>query len=353
MKMAPVVRSLESCGIEAPLVHTGQHYDHAMSEVFFEELGMPRPVQNLGVGSGTHAQQTARVLVAFEQVCIEMEPDLVLVAGDVNSTVACALVAAKLHCPVGHVESGLRSFDRSMPEEVNRIVTDHLSSLLFVTEESGLRNLESEGIPSDRIHLVGNTMIDTLRENIESAVARRSWEALVGLQPKKYALATVHRPENVDDPQSLEHVIKILGEVARSVPVVFPAHPRTRDRIIDFGFEQKLPLHLIDPLPYLDFLGLMAEAAVVLTDSGGVQEETTALGVPCLTLRENTERPVTIEQGTNRLVGLNQDAILQSVSQVFAGDWPKGQVPDLWDGKASFRLSEVLKKWGGSGNHEH
>lgn len=352
MKMAPVVRALESCGIQAPLVHTGQHYDHSMSEVFFDELSVPRPVVDLEIGSGSPAQQTARVMLAFEPVCIEMEPDLVLVAGDVNSTVSCALVAAKLHCPVGHVESGLRSFDRSMPEEVNRIVTDHLSSLLFVTEESGLKNLEAEGVACDRVHLVGNTMIDTLLEHVEAALTRRSWEALAGLQQNEYALATVHRQENVDDPQALAKVMTTLGEVARLLPVVFPVHPRTQARIAEFGLAHGSSLYVTDPLPYLDFLGLMAKAVIVLTDSGGVQEETTALKVPCLTLRENTERPATIEQGTNRLVGLNQEAILQSVLQVLAGDWPVSRVPDLWDGKASSRLSAVLEKWGGSGNHE-
>jgi UDP-N-acetylglucosamine 2-epimerase (non-hydrolysing) len=299
MKMAPVVLELARRGVDQFLVHTGQHYDANMSDVFFEELGMPRPDVHLGVGSGSHAAQTAAVLTAFEATCLDHRPDLVVVAGDVNSTLACALVAAKLGISVAHVEAGLRSFDRTMPEEVNRVLTDHISDLLFATEDDALTNLSREGIDPGRVHLVGNCMVDTLLRHVETAVARRPWESL-GLEPSGYALATLHRPSNVDDESVLRGLVRALNAVSRRLPVVFPVHPRTADRLARLQVTLAPGVRIGRPMPYLEFLGLMARARCVLTDSGGIQEETTALGVPCMTLRENTERPITIHQGTNR-----------------------------------------------------
>lgn len=340
MKMAPVVLAAQRQRIPQLLVHTGQHYDERMSRVFFEELGMPRPDLDLGVGSGSHAEQTARVMVAFEKVLVERRPELVVVAGDVNSTLACALVAAKLRIPVAHVEAGLRSFDREMPEEVNRVLTDHLSNLLFVTEPSGLANLQREGIVERRVHLVGNTMIDSLVEHRERALEREPWKAY-GLRPEGYGLVTLHRPSNVDDPVRAGEIARGLAGVAHELPLLFPIHPRTRDRNGSI-FEGVAGLHLVDPLGYLDFLGLMARAQVVLTDSGGIQEETTALGVPCVTLRENTERPVTVSEGTNRMVALEAAAITAAA----LGHRPRGaRVPALWDGKAAERVVQVIEEF--------
>lgn len=301
---------------------------------------MPRPDLDLGVGSGSHAEQTARVMVAFEKVLVERRPELVVVAGDVNSTLACALVAAKLHIPVAHVEAGLRSFDREMPEEVNRVLTDHLSDLLFVTEPSGLANLQHEGIDERRVHLVGNTMIDSLVEHRERAVERAPWKAF-GLDPEGYGLVTLHRPSNVDDPERAEEIGRGLAGAARELPLLFPIHPRTRDRT-GATFEAVAGLRLVDPLGYLDFLGLMARAQVVLTDSGGIQEETTVLGVPCVTLRENTERPVTVSEGTNCLVALEASAITAAALR----HRPRNaRVPALWDGKAAGRVVQVIERF--------
>jgi len=324
------------------LVHTGQHYDEKMSAVFFHELKMPEPDLHLGVGSGSHAAQTARVMAAFEGVCIEHKPELVVVAGDVNSTLACALTATKLHIPVAHLESGLRSFDREMPEEINRILTDHIADILLVTEASGEENLVREGISSEKIHFVGNTMIDSLRAHLDRAVAGKPWEGF-GLEAKGYKLATLHRPANVDDGASLTEILGALEEIGEGGAVLFPAHPRTRKQIEDQGIGLK-NIRMVEPLGYLDFLGLMAEAKVVLTDSGGIQEETTALRVPCITIRENTERPVTIEEGTNRLAGTSRDAILRAYREIEMED-RVGSMPYLWDGKAAGRCVDVFDGW--------
>jgi UDP-N-acetylglucosamine 2-epimerase (non-hydrolysing) len=340
MKMAPVVMELERRGVSQRLVHTGQHYDQAMSKVFFEELGMPQPDVYLGVGSGTHAQQTARVLTAIEEDCIRNTPALVVVAGDVNSTIASALAASKLGIAVAHVEAGLRSFDRAMPEELNRIVTDHLSELLFTTEESGNRNLHSEGIGDDKIRFVGNCMVDSLRRHEQQAVQKRPWESL-SLPAEGYALVTLHRPSNVDSEPRLMDLLDLLSRIAERLPVLFPVHPRTRERIAHI----RLPtsLRLLEPLPYITFLGLMARAKVVLTDSGGIQEETTALQVPCLTIRKNTERPSTVELGTNQLVGDDLDAVEGMIDRIVRGDWRKGVVPPLWDGQAAPRVVDGIQ----------
>lgn len=344
MKMAPVVLELRQRGVDQFLVHTGQHYDANMSDVFFEELGMPRPDVHLNVGSGTHASQTAAVLVAFETTCLERKPDVVVVAGDVNSTLAAALAASKLRIPVAHVEAGLRSFDRAMPEEVNRVLTDHLSNFLFVTEPDGAANLKREGIHPDKIYAVGNCMVDTLFRHVGSALARSPWETF-GLEPSGYALLTLHRPSNVDNDQVLDSLMGAINRISGRLPIVFPVHPRTRDRLAKAGIKPARGVHLVEPMPYLAFLGMMAQARCVLTDSGGIQEETTALGIPCLTLRENTERPITVTQGTNRIVGLDPAKIERSVDEVITGRWPTSARPDLWDGHAARRIADVLMRW--------
>jgi UDP-N-acetylglucosamine 2-epimerase (non-hydrolysing) len=345
MKMAPVVREIRRRGLRSTLVHTGQHYDGPMSRVFFEELGMPEPDVNLEIGSDTPTRQTARIMMAFEDFCLRDRPDIILVGGDVNSTVAVALVAARLGIRLGHVESGLRSFDRDMPEEINRVVTDHLSDFLFTTEESANVNLAHEGIPEARVHFVGNCMVDTLKQHVEQAVARAPWEGL-GLVPQGYGLLTLHRPSNVDSAPTLQRLMGALDEVARRVPILFPVHPRTVSRLSAAGMAVPDAIRTCEPLPYQTFLGLMARAKVVLTDSGGIQEETSALGVPCLTLRENTERPVTVTHGTNRLVGTDREEIGRNVDRILAGDWPSGQQVPLWDGKASVRIVDIVSSAG-------
>jgi UDP-N-acetylglucosamine 2-epimerase (non-hydrolysing) len=344
MKVAPVMEALRQYPqVCQYLVHTGQHYDERLSRTFFEELGIPRPDVNLGVGSGTHAAQTARVMQAFEPVCLERRPDVVVVVGDVNSTLACALVAAKLGIEVAHVEAGLRSFDWSMPEEINRVVTDRLSDLLFTTEPSANENLRREGMPADRIHFVGNVMIDTLLRHRARARAARMPDRL-GLVPGRFALVTLHRPSNVDSPQTLAPIVAGLERVAAEVPVVFPVHPRTRgtlEAVLAAGGASSI--RLLEPLGYLEFLGLMCDAGVVVTDSGGIQEETTVLGVPCLTVRPNTERPITIEQGTNRLVRAEPGAIADAALAALAGERRNGQrLPELWDGRAAERIGRIL-----------
>ncbi len=347
IKVAPVMEALTRSGIfEQRLVHTGQHYDQSLSQVFFDQLSIPRPDINLEVGSASQALQTARIMIAFEPVCFEWKPDLVVVVGDVNSTVACALVAAKLGVKVAHVEAGLRSFDRTMPEEINRVVTDRLSDLLFTTEPAANENLRREGIPAERIHFVGNVMIDTLLRHREHARALAVPQRM-GLAPASYVLVTLHRPSNVDTFDALRPILSALRRVAETHPVVFPMHPRTRQRVKEHGLMETLHgVRVTEPLGYLDFLGLMAEAGVVLTDSGGVQEETTALGVPCLTLRRNTERPVTIEQGTNRLVRLEPGAIVRDTLEVMDarrdGYEPPGALPELWDGRAAERIARII-----------
>lgn len=346
MKIAPIVRELapHDGRIISRLVHTGQHYDAAMSDVFFGQLGIPRPDVELDVGSGSHARQTAAIMTAFEPVVVDWRPDLVLVVGDVNSTLACALVASKLGVRVAHVEAGLRSGDRQMPEEINRILTDQVSDLLFVTEQSGLENLRREGVPDDRIFMVGNVMIDTLLAHRDRALSLDVPRSL-GVEPHRYGVLTLHRPSNVDDTGMLDGLFGAIGSIASDVPLLFPVHPRTRPAL-----ERSLAIRslvadgrvrLMDPLGYLEFLGLLATSRVVLTDSGGIQEETTVLGVPCLTLRTTTERPVTISEGTNRLVGTDPAAIVAGWHAV-KENGGSGRVPRYWDGRAAERIVEIL-----------
>jgi UDP-N-acetylglucosamine 2-epimerase (non-hydrolysing) len=338
MKAAPVLRAVRQTGIRQTLVHTGQHYDANMSDVFFQQLGIPEPDVNLAVGSDSHARQTAQVMTGLEAVVLERRPDMVVVYGDVNSTVAAALVCAKLLIRVAHVEAGLRSFDRSMPEEINRLVTDQLSNLLFTPSIDGDANLIREGVPAERIHLVGNVMIDTLVQMLPQAI-----EIQENGLPPQYALLTLHRPANVDDPDMLQEILQSLLSVSKDLPIIFPVHPRTRQKISEFGLHTN-GLRLCDPVSYLEFLALQRRATVVLTDSGGIQEETTYLGIPCLTLRPNTERPITIEMGTNTLIGNDTSKIRTEVEKVLNGSGKKGTVPPLWDGHAGERIASVLEK---------
>lgn len=344
MKIAPLMRAYRQYPhVEARLVHTGQHYDAAMSKLFFEQLELPEPDVNLQVGSGSHAQQTAAIMQKFEPVVLDFKPDWVVVVGDVNSTVACALVATKLGVKVAHVEAGLRSFDRTMPEEINRIVVDSISDLLLVSEPSGVENLRKEGVPEAKIKFVGNVMIDTLlqhRERSKSSTVLKDLE----LTSKKYVTVTLHRPSNVDDPASLRRLVGVFEQVGKDMPVVFVVHPRTRGKLAELAKQAPLPkgLRLVDPLGYLDFLALMDGSFAVLTDSGGIQEETTILGVPCLTLRENTERPVTITQGTNRLVGVEPEGVLKVWGEVRSKQGGKASKPDLWDGRAGERIVKAI-----------
>lgn len=338
VKLAPIVHELERRSVRVSLVHSGQHYDRAMSDVFFEDLALRAPDHHLGAGSGSQAQQVAAVMVAFEPLVAELRPDHVVVVGDVNSTVACALVAAKSGVLLSHVEAGLRSRDWSMPEEVNRVVVDRVADLLFAPSEDAVGNLLAEGASDDRVHLVGNVMVDALL----AARARAESQPVLGelgLERGGYALVTLHRPATVDDPVALRGVMAALDDVARRLPVVFPTHPRTRAALARDGIDTGV--QLVDPCGYLDFVALQAGARVVLTDSGGVQEETTVLGVPCLTLRDNTERPITITEGTNRLVGRDHSSIVEAVDDVLARGVQR-RAPALWDGKASIRIVDVL-----------
>jgi UDP-N-acetylglucosamine 2-epimerase (non-hydrolysing) len=358
MKMAPLLRVLSrQADIESVLVHTGQHYDDTMSNVFFRDLGIPKPGFNLGVGSASHAVQTAEIMKRFEEVCCQVHPRVVIVAGDVNSTLACSLTAVKLQIPAAHIEAGLRSFDRSMPEEINRIATDSISDLLFTTEESGNRNLRREGVPEEKIHFVGNTMIDSLVHCYPLLRRLEVSGPLAALTETPYFVATIHRPANVDDPGLLAQVLEILASASRLAPLLFVAHPRTRDRLNRLKANPTLvdiregmseirqgSIYLLPPLGYLEFLRLMSKSAAVLTDSGGIQEETTFLGIPCLTLRDNTERPVTVELGTNEIVGLNGGKILSCLHSMMRGAWKKASVPPLWDGRAAERVLAVLRK---------
>lgn len=354
MKVAPLFHALSGrkesarkAGIDlrVSIVHTGQHYDPNMSDIFFRELGMPAPDRHLDVGSGSHAEQTAKIMVAFEKVLLADRPDLVVVVGDVNSTVACSLTAKKLGIRVAHVEAGLRSFDTGMPEEINRKLTDAISDLLFVTEESGARNLRNEGVPKERVFLVGNVMIDTLKRNLsrieDGNFAPSPPVAAFFNDKRRYGVLTLHRPSNVDTREALSLVWEALSEVARQLPILFPVHPRTRARIESFGLSGN-GIAMIDPVGYLDMLYAVKGAAIVLTDSGGLQEETTALGVHCVTIRENTERPVTVEQGTNYLVGTDPAAILAASAEILSGRGKKGSVPPLWDGHAAERIADIL-----------
>jgi UDP-N-acetylglucosamine 2-epimerase (non-hydrolysing) len=349
MKIGPV---LAECarhpGLRSTLVHTGQHYDERMSRLFFEQLAIPRPDLDLEVGSGSHAQQTAAILSRVEPVLLERRPDLVLVVGDVNSTLACSLAAVKLGIPVAHVEAGLRSFDRSMPEEINRIVTDAVSELLFVSEASGVENLAREGVDAAKVHFVGNVMIDTLVAHRQGAREVHTLQEL-GLEPRGYAALTLHRPANVDEPEALARILEPIVELSREMPVVFPVHPRTRD-VLDRQPLLRSPgarVLRVEPLGYLEFLRVLMDARLVLTDSGGVQEETTILGVPCVTLRENTERPVTLTHGTNRLAGTTSEGIRRAIADALAADSAQAGQPPLWDGRAAVRIAEVLARWAG------
>ncbi|MBK8047813.1 MAG: UDP-N-acetylglucosamine 2-epimerase (non-hydrolyzing) [Anaerolineales bacterium] len=343
MKVAPVLDDLRCYPqVRQTLVHTGQHYDVNMSDVFFQQLGLPAPDFNLEVGSGSHAQQTAQILARFEPVVLEQKPDVVLVYGDVNSTVAAALVCAKLLIPVGHVEAGLRSGDRTMPEEINRLVTDQIADYLFTPSLDGNANLAREGVGAEKIHFVGNVMIDTLIRLLPAAEQSPILDTM-RLAPSGYGLVTLHRPSNVDDPEELSALMGALDELAIRLPLVFPVHPRTRHRIgaarIGKSNDQ---LHLIDPVSYLDFIALQRGARFVITDSGGVQEETTWLGVPCLTLRANTERPVTVTQGTNQLLGRDTGLLKAAVVQILEGRGKQGTIPPLWDGHAGERIAAIL-----------
>ena len=350
MKMAPLLRALRSYEHVRPvLIHTGQHYDAALSDVFFEELEMPRPEVSLEVGSGSHAVQTARVLERMEEALQQGAPgggryDRVVVVGDVNSTMAAALAAAKLCIPVSHVEAGLRSFDRTMPEEINRIVTDSISDQFVVSEPSGVEQLRSEGHPESHIHLVGNVMIDTLRRLLPRA-KERSVLAELELRPGEYGVVTLHRPSNVDEPQVLSRLLDVLQDCSRRIPLVFPMHPRTRAKVQAMGLGDRLHgggLHVLEPLGYLDCLALTSQARVIVTDSGGLQEESTALGVPCLTMRDNTERPVTVAEGTSTLIGSDPEKLARCLTQVLDGHYPTGRCPELWDGHAAERIARIL-----------
>jgi UDP-N-acetylglucosamine 2-epimerase (non-hydrolysing) len=360
MKVAPILRALavwngsteasphDSLLLRPVLVHTGQHYDPSLSDVLFGDLELPEPDHNLGVGSGSHAEQTAAVMTAIEPLLIDLAPDLVLTVGDVNSTLAAALTAAKLQLPVAHVEAGLRSRDRGMPEETNRILTDHLSELLFTTCVDGDDNLLGEGIAAERIHFVGNPMIDALDHCVGAARNRRAWQSR-GFAPRGYALLTLHRPENVDDPETLAGLLDALGEIPRRLPVLFPMHPRTRAVLaerLDALADTAAALTVTEPLGYLDFLSLMTEARLVITDSGGVQEETTALSVPCLTVRTTTERPITVTEGTNRLVSpTDAQALVAAADAVLVDPMPAVVRPALWDGHAAERIVAVIAAW--------
>jgi UDP-N-acetylglucosamine 2-epimerase (non-hydrolysing) len=346
MKMAPIMRVMRALDeVDPILVHTGQHYDAKMSQIFFDELEMPAPDVYLGVGSGNHAEQTARVMVAFEQVLMEQRPDVVVVVGDVNSTLACAVTTAKLWIPIAHVEAGLRSFDRRMPEEINRIVTDTLSTYCFTTSRDADDNLLREGVEAERIFFTGNVMIDTLNRHRVKASSMDT-AMRYGLQPGGFALLTLHRPSNVDDPTTLGGIVDALVSIAESLPILFPVHPRTRGRLKEFGLLQKLSnsdgLRLIEPLGYLSFVDLMQSARLVLTDSGGIQEETTILRIRCLTLRENTEHPVTILEGTNELVGTDPQKILKVALRAIDDETKFYRIPELWDGNAAERIAKVL-----------
>jgi UDP-N-acetylglucosamine 2-epimerase (non-hydrolysing) len=339
MKAAPVVRAL-SCydSVRQTIVHTGQHYDANMSDVFFRELQIPEPDVNLQVGSGSHAQQTAAIMSRFEEVVLEKKPDLVLVYGDVNSTVAAAIVCSKLLIRVGHVEAGLRSFDRTMPEEINRLLTDQVSDILFTPSEDGNANLNREGIDSGKIFMVGNVMIDTLVRLLPRAKSELPTDL-----PRRFVLVTMHRPGNVDDAAFMRDMFDALEEFGGTIPVLFPIHPRTRQRLAEFGLSSRHgQVRLIDPLSYLQFLGLQTRATVVITDSGGIQEETTFLGVPCLTVRENTERPITVTVGTNRLVGRDMNVLRKELHESVSQENRRGSIPILWDGRAAERIAEIV-----------
>ncbi|MFQ5502160.1 MAG: non-hydrolyzing UDP-N-acetylglucosamine 2-epimerase [Phycisphaerae bacterium] len=349
MKIAPLMAAFKKTNsIETLLVHTGQHYDERMSELFFRDLGIPEPDVNLEVGSSSHAVQTAEIMRRFEPVVLDFKPDWVVVVGDVNSTIACALVASKLGVRVAHVEAGLRSFDREMPEEINRLLTDAISDLLLVSEPSGVENLRNEGVADEKVRFVGNVMIDTLMRNRDRAKDSTILTTL-GLKAKNYAVVTLHRPSNVDRPETFASILDAFEVIGRDMPIVFPMHPRTRKNLATMCLADRVEtlsaLRTPEPLGYLDFLKLMAESAVVLTDSGGIQEETTILKVPCLTLRENTERPVTITEGTNRLVRPDSESILSAYREHLSRPTDAARTPKHWDGHAAERIAQVFVDW--------
>lgn len=352
MKVAPLFHALKAeewC--ELVLVHTGQHYDANMSSSFFSDLNLPDPAYNLGVGSGTHAQQTAAVMVAHEQTCLDHRPDIVVVVGDVNSTLACSLVASKLCIPLAHLEAGLRSGDRRMPEEINRIVTDAVSDILWTPSPDADENLKAEGIPETRIVRVGNIMIDAF-EMLSPQIQKQNTRQRFGLEPGEYGVVTIHRPSNVDEPGMLKLAVNELRAVAQRVPIIFAVHPRTRASLIEFGLWEQMSatpgLQLCEPLSYVEFMSLVTEAAFVITDSGGIQEETTYLSIPCLTLRDTTERPITITQGTNRLSQWSN--LVKDVEEIKTGKWPTGVRPEYWDGKTAHRVAKSLKDFCGTLN---
>jgi len=343
MKIAPIIRAIENAHkagkqINYRLVHTGQHYDDKLSKIFFQQLQIPEPDINLGAGSGTQAEQTARIMIEFEKDLLANPTDLVVVVGDVTSTMACTIVAKKLNTKVAHVEGGIRSFDMNMPEEINRMVTDSLADYFFTTSEVANQNLRNSGVKDNRIFFVGNTMIDTLLTHLPKAVKPACWDSFQ-LQPKNYFVLTMHRPSNVDDPDKFARWMEVLDQ--SGLPIVFPVHPRTRK---NFSNLKQQPEHILatDPLSYLEFIYLLKEARAVITDSGGVQEETTVLGVPCLTLRNNTERPETVTEGTNEMIGNDFEALSQAINQLNDGKWKAGKIPQLWDGRTSERIVSVL-----------
>ncbi len=345
IKIAPLAKAFKKYRKEVRhlLCHTGQHFDKRMSEIFFEELKMPKPDFNLGVGGGSHASQTARIMLELEKVITREKPDLVVVPGDVNSTMAAALVASKMGIPVAHVEAGLRSFDKTMPEEINRIVTDVVSDFLFVTEHSGMHNLRDEGVDDSKIFFVGNTMIDSLDAHWDALEANTITDRL-GLTKGGYIVATFHRPTNVDKKENLSDIMETMGKLSGERKLVFPVHPRTRKNINVFGLDKHIPNSLIlaEPLGYLEFLSLMRYAELVITDSGGIQEETTYMGVQCITVRKNTERPVTIDVGTNQLVGISMEKVERTAMDILGGTTKPGRIPELWDGKAAKRIAEII-----------
>lgn len=360
MKIAPIIEAFSKHNRQCPpsrvveqvLVHTGQHYDHAMSQMFFDELEIPRPDINLEVGSGSHGEQTGRIMEAFEKVLASERPDLVLVVGDVNSTMACTIDAKKMGIAVAHVEAGLRSRDMGMPEEINRLVTDAIADLLFTTDPIADENLRREGVADEKIFFVGNVMIDTLMKHRAKALQLPTLRDLGlsdGARTKPYAVVTLHRPSNVEDPATLRSLGEVLSALGRKMPIVFPVHPRTRGRIKEFGLDEHFSsnhqVQLLDPMGYLDFLNLLANARLILTDSGGIQEESTILSVPCLTLRPNTERPITIEQGTNRLVGNRKEDVLSAIDDILGQPTGAVRVPELWDGNAAIRIVEIIMQW--------
>lgn len=351
MKIAPIIRAIKNCGnshIKYKLVHTGQHYDFNMSETFFQDLEIPAPDYQLNAGGGSHSEQTAKIMIGFDKICIDEKPDIVLVVGDVNSTLACSIVAKKLLIKVAHVEAGLRSFDMEMPEEINRMVTDSITDYFFATEKIAVENLLNEGKKSESIFYVGHVMIDNLLFQLEKVMNKdASYFSHADLKKRlgSYIFMTLHRPSNVDDREKLEEIISALSKISDDIPIIFPVHPRTRKMLVEFGIDPGKNIHQIEPLGFQDSLYLWKDALCVFTDSGGLQEETTALGVPCFTIRDNTERPITVEEGTNTLIGSSGGAILKSFENLKSGECKKGNIPELWDGKSAERIVDTLLKY--------